>query len=317
MFTLDGKLVVTVTSMALFDLSESDQVFREQGVAAYKAYQNEHVDQPAKPGVAFNLVRKLLKVNKGGAHLVEVMMLFRNDPFSGLRVFNSAKHHKLPITRGIFTSGASVAPYLRAIRPTLFLSSDEKDVKRAIRAKFAAGKVGIQAPAISNAHKNELRIALDGDGVLFDDSSERVYAEHGLEVFQETEALRAAVPIGAGPMIEFVRALKRLQTEGGLKLRLALVTARNAPAHERAIRTLDNFGLEIDEAMFLGGLQKAPFLREFGPDIFFDDQQAHTRPAEGVAAVAHVPFGIRNVEAAAEQTAHAVVAAEPDVLPIS
>ncbi|MBV6503371.1 MAG: hypothetical protein AKCLJLPJ_01441 [Fimbriimonadales bacterium] len=292
--TLDGKLVVTVTSMALFDLSEADAVFRQEGENAFKSYQKARIDIPAQPGVAFNLVRKLLRVNSPGAQLVEVMFLSRNDPFSGLRVFNSAKHYGLAISRGIFTRGASVAPYLRAIRPTLFLSSDESDVRTAIRAKFAAGQVGSQAPNVSNAHPDQLRIALDGDGVLFDDSSERVYDQGGLEAFMEREASLATVPMGAGPMIEFVRALKRLQDAGTLELRLALVTSRNAPAHERAIRTLDDWGLEIDEAMFLGGLEKAPFLREFSPDIFFDDQKAHTRPAEGVAAVAHVPFGIRN-----------------------
>lgn len=301
-FSLEGKLVITVTSMALFDFAEPDRVFRSKGEEAFKAYQKDRLDEPAEPGVAFNLIRKLLKVNTPTTHLVEVFVVSRNDPFSGLRVFNSAKHHDLPITRGIFTKGASVVPYLRAIKPTLFLSESEGDVRMALKARYSAAQVGSQAPTISDAYPDELRIALDGDGVLFDDASERIYAETGLDFFLQSEAEKAKIPMDAGPMLAFVHALKEVQDKSNLALRLALVTARNAPAHERALRTLDDWGLEVDEAMFLGGLEKAPFLKEFGPDLFFDDQRVHTKPAEGVAAVAHVPFGIRNVEPELDST---------------
>ncbi len=283
--------------MALFDFSEADRIFREEGEESFRLYQKERIDEPADPGIAFNLVRKLLRVNEGAKQPVEVFIVSKNDPFSGLRVFESAKHHLLPITRGIFTRGRSPFPYLRAIRPTLFLSESEADVRAALEARYPSAHVMGQAPQVSNAHPDELRIALDGDGVLFDDNSERLYSDLGLEAFLESEANNAQVPMEAGPLVRFVTALKQVQVDSGLRLRLALVTARNAPAHERALRTLDDWGLEIDEAFFLGGMEKAPFLKEFGPDLFFDDQRLHTQPAAGVAAVAHVPYGVRNATA--------------------
>lgn len=198
--TLDGKLVLAVTSMALFDFSEADRVFQAQGAAAFRAYQKERLEDTAEPGVAFNLVRKLLRLNRDGQTPVEVFVVSRNDPFSGLRVFNSAKSHNLPITRGLFTSGRSQFPYLRAIRPTLFLSESEEDVRSALNENFAAARVGASTPAVSAAHPNELRIALDGDGVLFDDMSEQVFTALGLPGFLANEAENARVPMGAGPL---------------------------------------------------------------------------------------------------------------------
>ena len=280
--------------MALFDFSAADAVFRAEGEAAFRQYQKDRIETPAEAGIAFNLVRKLLRLNRSGAAPVEVFVVSRNDPFSGLRVLNSAKSHNLRITRGIFTRGRSPFRYLRAIRPTLFLSESEEDVRSALAENFAAARVGSSSPAIVAAHPNELRIALDGDGVLFDDASERIYAELGLVGFLESEAANARVPLAAGPLVRFVQVLRHVRDNSDLELRLALVTARSAPAHERALRTLDAWGLEVDEAFFLGGLDKAPFLQEFGPDLFFDDQTLHTVPAEAVAAVAHVPFGVRN-----------------------
>ncbi|HVL38714.1 MAG TPA: 5'-nucleotidase [Fimbriimonadaceae bacterium] len=293
--TLDDKLVIAVTSMALFDFSEPDRVFREQGEDAFREHQKQRIDEPASPGVAFNLVSKLLRLNSRERQVVEVIVMSKNDPFSGLRVFNSAKFHGLNISRGLFTRGRSPFHYLRAAPPTLFLSANDDDVRRALAEGIPAARVGDQAPTVSNAHPTELRIAIDGDGVLFDDRSEAVYARSGLETFHAHEEAHAEVPMQAGPLWPFVKALRKVQDEAGLELRLALVTARGAPAHERALKTLDDWGLEVDEAFFLGGLSKAPFLLEFGPDIFFDDQETHIQLAEGVAAVAHVPFGVRNV----------------------
>jgi len=292
--SLEGKLILAVTSMALFDFSEADQVFRAEGESAFRQHQKERIDVAAAPGVAFNLVRKLLRLNRDGLAPVEVVVLSRNDPFSGLRVFNSAKSHDLKITRGLFTRGRSPFRYLRAIQPTLFLSESIADVRDALAENFAAAHVGSSSPIVAQAHPDELRIAIDGDGVLFDDASEKVYAELGLAGFLANEAANARIPLSAGPLVRFVEVLRRVRDNSDLELRLALVTARSAPAHERALRTLDEWGLEVDEAFFLGGLDKSPFLKEFGPDLFFDDQTIHTEPAEGVAATAHVPFGFRN-----------------------
>lgn len=257
-------------------------------------YQRDHLDKPASPGVAFNLVKKLLRLNRDEKTHVEVVFVSRNDPFSGLRAFRTAREHDLGITRGFFTGGANPFPYLRPLKPVLFLSTDEASVRNALAEFIPAALVGQQAPNIVDRFPDELRIALDGDGVLFGDESERVFKGFGMQVFHENESKSATVPLSPGPLAPFVEGLRKVQTSTGLKTRLALITARNAPSHERPLRTLDAWGITIDEAFFLGGLEKAAFIAEFSPDLFFDDQKVHTEPAQGVAAVAHVPFGIAN-----------------------
>ena len=294
--TLAGQLVVAISSRALFDFEEENRVFEASDDRAYMRLQLDRVDEPAKPGVAFSLVNKLLAFNAGEAPRVEVVILSRNDPVSGMRVFRSAKHYGLPIQRGVFTRGESPWRYLRPLSANLFLSTNEPDVRSALEAGVPAARVYPHSARASSAHPNEVRIAFDGDAVLFSDEAERVYQQAGLDAFQAHERDRAAKPLAAGPFKPLLEALQRLQREPtpGMRIRTALVTARSAPAHERAIRTLMDWNIEIDEAMFLGGLAKGEFLREFEPDFFFDDQTGHIENAAAHVPAGHVASGISN-----------------------
>jgi 5'-nucleotidase len=285
--TLSGQLVVAISSRALFDFEAENEVFEASDDHAYMALQQQRLDEPAPPGVAFSLVEKLLAFNEAGRPpQVEVVVLSRNDPISGLRVFRSAKHYGLPIERGVFTRGASPWRYLKPLSAQLFLSANDADVRQALAAGVAAARVMPQAARASAAHPRELRIAFDGDAVLFSDEAEQVFQRGGLAAFQEHETERARLPLPAGPFKPVLQALQALQHAPGMKVRTALVTARSAPAHERAIRTLMDWQIEVDEAMFLGGLAKGAFLREFEPDFFFDDQVGHVE-----SAAMHVPAG--------------------------
>jgi len=294
--TLDGQLVVAISSRALFDFEEENRLFESTDDRAYMRMQLDRVDQPAKPGVAFSLVNKLLAFNTSGTSKVEVVILSRNDPVSGMRVFRSAKHYGLPIQRGVFTRGESPWRYLRPLAANLFLSTNEPDVRSALGAGVPAARVYPHSARASSAHPNEVRIAFDGDAVLFSDEAERVYQRAGLDAFQAHERDRAATPLAAGPFKPLLEALQRLQNEPSqsMRIRTALVTARSAPAHERAIRTLMDWHIEIDEAMFLGGLAKGEFLREFEPDFFFDDQTGHIDNAAPHVPAGHVAAGISN-----------------------
>jgi len=287
--SLDGQLVVAISSRALFDFEEENQVFEASDDRAYMQLQLERVDSPARPGVAFSLVNKLLAFNAGSAARVEVVILSRNDPVSGMRVFRSAKHYGLAIQRGVFTRGQSPWRYLRPLSANLFLSTNEADVRSALGAGVPAARVYPHSRRASAEHPNEVRIAFDGDAVLFSDEAERVFQHAGLDAFQAHEHARAQTPLAAGPFKPLLEALHRLQRDpaGVMRIRTALVTARSAPAHERAIRTLMGWNIEVDEAMFLGGLAKGEFLREFEPDFFFDDQTGHIENA-----LAHVPAGL-------------------------
>ncbi len=293
---LDGQLVVAISSRALFDFEEENQFFEAGNDRDYMALQQTRLDQPAKPGVAFSLVRKLLAFNSEGAPKVEVVVLSRNDPISGMRVFRSATHYGLNIQRGVFTRGESPWRYLRPLKAQLFLSANEADVRSALQAGVAAARVLPLSAHASSAHPQELRIAFDGDAVLFSDEAEQVFQREGLDAFQSHEITHANTPLPAGPFKPVLQALHRLQQEGGggMKVRTALVTARSAPAHERAIRTLMDWRIEVDEAMFLGGLAKGEFLREFEPDFFFDDQAGHIASAAAHVPAGHVSAGITN-----------------------
>jgi len=295
--SLDGQLVVAISSRALFDFEEENQVFEATDDRAYMQLQLERVDSPAKPGVAFSLVNKLLAFNTGGAAKVEVVILSRNDPVSGMRVFRSATHYGLPIQRGVFTRGQSPWRYLRPLSANLFLSTNEPDVRSALAAGVPAARVYPHSRRASTEHPNEVRIAFDGDAVLFSDEAEQVFQADGLDAFQRHEADRAARPLAAGPFKPLLEALHRLQQASSelMRIRTALVTARSAPAHERAIRTLMDWHIEVDEAMFLGGLPKGEFLREFEPDFFFDDQTRHVESAANHVPAGHVAAGIANV----------------------
>ncbi len=294
--TLDGQLVVAISSRALFDFEEENRLFESTDDRAYMRLQLDRVDEPAKPGVAFSLVNKLLAFNTPGAQRVEVVILSRNDPVSGMRVFRSAKHYGLPIQRGVFTRGESPWRYLRPLSANLFLSTNEADVRSALNAEVPAARVYPHSARASSAHPHEVRIAFDGDAVLFSDEAERVFQHAGLDAFQAHERERAAKPLAAGPFKPLLEALQRLQNEPSphMRIRTALVTARSAPAHERAIRTLMDWHIEIDQAMFLGGLAKGEFLREFEPDFFFDDQTGHIENAAAHVPAGHVASGISN-----------------------
>jgi 5'-nucleotidase len=294
--SLDGRLVVAISSRALFDFEDENRVFEASDDRAYMQLQLERLDKPARAGVAFSLVNKLLGFNSAHSALVEVVILSRNDPVSGMRVFRSCQHYGLPIERGVFTRGQSPWRYLRPLNAHLFLSANEADVRSALAADVPAARVYPQSAHASDAHPFEVRIAFDGDAVLFSDESERVYQRAGLEAFQAHERARAATPLAPGPFKPLLEALQRLQREpaGAMRVRTALVTARSAPTHERAIRTLMDWHIDVDEAMFLGGLPKGEFLREFEPDFFFDDQTGHIENAAAHVPAGHVASGISN-----------------------
>ncbi len=294
--TLEGQLVVAISSRALFDFEQENLVFEQGDDSAYMQLQLSRLEQPAKPGVAFSLVRKLLSFNAPGEQRVEVVILSRNDPVSGLRVFRSARHYGLGIERGVFTRGQPPWRYLRPLRAKLFLSTHLSDVRAALDAGVPAAQVYPQSVRASDAHPHEVRIAFDGDAVLFSDEAERIYQAQGLGAFQQHEIDRADQPLPGGPFKPLLEALQKLQdaASAGMQLRTALVTARSAPAHERAIRTLMDWDLAIDEAMFLGGLPKGEFLREFEPDFFFDDQTGHIESAAQHVPSGHVASGIAN-----------------------
>jgi 5'-nucleotidase len=292
--SLAGQLVVAISSRALFDFEEENQVFEARDDRAYMQLQLDRIEQPARPGVAFSLVNKLLAFNTAVAGAVEsqprveVVILSRNDPVSGMRVFRSAQHYGLPVQRGVFTRGQAPWRYLKPLAANLFLSTNEADVRLALGSGVPAARVYPQSARASAAHPDEVRIAFDGDAVLFSDEAEQVFQAQGLQAFQDHERSRAATPLAPGPFKPLLEALHRMQREpaSAMRIRTALVTARSAPAHERAIRTLMDWQIEVDEAMFLGGLPKGSFLREFEPDFFFDDQTGHIENA-----ALHVPAG--------------------------
>ena len=294
--SLDGKLVVAISSRALFDFEEENRIFEQGDDRAYMKLQLERLEQPARPGVAFSLVHKLLSFNDASNQRVEVVILSRNDPVSGMRVFRSAQHYGLPIERGSFTRGQPPWRYLRPLHANLFLSAHLSDVRAALDNGVPAAQVYPQSVRASDAHPNEVRIAFDGDAVLFSDEAERIYQAEGLQAFQRHETTKASQPLPGGPFKPLLEALHRLQQEGTaqMRIRTALVTARSAPAHERAIRTLMDWNIEIDEAMFLGGLAKGEFLREFEPDFFFDDQTGHIESAARHVPAGHVASGVSN-----------------------
>ncbi|HEX8739438.1 MAG TPA: 5'-nucleotidase [Casimicrobiaceae bacterium] len=297
--TLADKLVVAISSRALFDLAESHRIYVESGVEAYQRFQIEHEDEVLAPGPAFGLVTKLLRLNRPPRQYVEVILLSRNSADTGLRVFNSIKHYGLAITRAAFTRGESTSRYVPAFGAHLFLSADTGDVRRALEDGYAAATI---FPSVPTNDSDELRIAFDGDAVLFSDEAERIYQSEGLAAFSESERNAAATPLSGGPFKEFLAALHRIQAEFPEEtspIRTALVTARGAPAHERVIRTLRAWNIRIDEALFLGGLDKGEFLRAFGADIYFDDQQRHVESAAAHVPAGHVPHGVANDAASA------------------
>ena len=292
-----NKLVIAISSRALFDLDLSHQVYINEGLDAYARYQIEHEDEILPPGEAFPLVQKLLRLNErlGGAPRVEVILLSRNSADTGLRVFNSIEHYGLNITRAAFCSGTSPYSYATAFGCHLFLSTHAEDVKHALDHGIAAATLMASKSKVDD--EDHIRFAFDGDAVLFSDEAERIYKLEGLNAFTERERAAAKEPLSGGPFKEFLGALHNLQHEFGERdcpIRTALVTARSAPAHERVIRTLRAWNIRIDESLFLGGLAKGTFLKAYGADVFFDDQRVHCDSASEHVATGHVPHGIAN-----------------------
>ncbi len=299
---LSKKLVIAISSRALFDLSESNRIYEEQGVEAYTDYQVSHENEILEPSVAFPLVKKLqaLKDPDTQEPLVEVILLSRNTADTGLRIFNSIKYYKLNITRAAFSGGENPYQYINAFGADLFLSANPDDVRTALQNHCAAATI---YPLMNTMNETDdiLRIAFDGDAVLFSDESERIYKEQGLDAFIQHEKETSKTPLNAGPFKRFLFALRKLQqslkstnqhTTAGI--RIALVTARQAPAHERVINTFRAWNIRIDEMLFLGGVSKGEFLKAFHADFFFDDQKTHCLSASEHVATGHVPHGVGN-----------------------
>ncbi len=298
---LDDKMVIGVSSRALFDLTVENEIFERQGVEAYCRYQVEHEQDVLKPGPGFRLIRQFLGLNRYAAEgkLVEVVIMSRNSPDASLRVFNAVKHYGLPITRAALVSGSSLAPYLAAFHTDLFLSAYEDDVQCAIDSGIAAGIICTGRAYDRSDEEARIRIAFDGDAVLFADESERIFRAQGLRAFEQNEEQKAQCPLPEGPFAGFLHKLSDLQRAIGQEdcpIRTALVTSRCAPAHERVIRTLRSWGVRVDEAFFLGGLGKKKFLKAFGAQIFFDDQTVHTVSAAQEVPTARVPSRGNKIE---------------------
>lgn len=305
-YSLEGKLVVAVASSALFDLTESDKVFREQGEEAYRAFQRERETEILPPGVAFPFLRRLLALN-GTAdddRPVELVLLSRNDPDTGARIFHSAHSMGLELERAVFTSGASPWGYAESFGACLFLSANPQDVREAVLHGLPAGQVLPESVSEDDPADPELRVAFDFDGVLADDASEKVYRSGGILAFRATEEALGGIALDAGPLKRLLVELGKIQTlekerlrkdpTYRPRLRTAIATARGAPAHQRVVTTLREWGLRVDQAFFLGGVEKTKVLERYRPHIFFDDQLAHARPASRVLPAVHVPFGIAN-----------------------
>lgn len=306
-YDLEQKLVIGLASSALFDLEKSDKVFRTQGELAYRKYQEEHENTLLDQGVAFPFIQRLLNLNNifpTNKPFVEVILLSRNDPNTGLRVMNSIEKYGLAIKRAIFLQGRTPHKYINALNISLFLSANETDVNQAITAGYPAGLI-LKGHIFDVAHDQELRIAFDFDGVIADDSSEQIYKENGLGAFIENESSLANQPANKGPLHKLLKELSTLQKEEikyqslhadyKSRLRLSIVTARNAPAHKRVINSLRSWGIEtVNEAFFLGGIEKRKVLEILQPHIFFDDQVTHLeKTADSIASV-HIPFGVAN-----------------------
>lgn len=306
-YSLDNRLVIGVASSAVFDLKESDEVFRSHGEEAYREFQGQHLNDTLPKGIAFPFIKRLLSLNdlhpEASDPLVEVILLSRNDPDTGLRVMKSIESYELGMSRAIFTQGRSPYEYIKALNIALFLSSNETDVRAAIDAGYPAGHV-LESSHDADENDHEVRVAFDFDGVLVDDESEAIMKKSGLEDFHEYEALNVTQPHHPGLLKEFLMKLSNIQSvEEKYKksnprytnrLRISIVTARNAPSHERAINTLKTWGVMVNDAFFLGGIDKGKILQVLKPHIFFDDQTSHLKSTSSFAPSVHIPFGIAN-----------------------
>lgn len=304
-YELDGRLVIGVASSAVFDLSDSDAIFKAHGEAEYRKFQEKNLNDPLPKGIAFPFIKRLLSVNdlSPSDPLVEVVLLSRNDPDTGLRVMKTIEHYGLGITRAIFMQGRSPYEYIPALNIALFLSGNKPDVDAAIRMGHPAGQV-LDSKFDDNDEDKSLRIAFDFDGVLAGDESEAVMQESGLTEFHAHEVKNVMQPHNPGPLKEFLVRVSKIQSaeeehkksNPGYenRIRVSIVTARNAPSHERALNTLKNWGVMANDAFFLGGIEKGRVLGVLKPHIFFDDQSGHLKSASAVVPSVHIPFGVTN-----------------------
>ncbi|MFD2132837.1 5'-nucleotidase [Pseudogracilibacillus auburnensis] len=302
-YDLTGKLVVAIASSALFDLKESDKVFTTEGESTYRKYQRENETEILQQGVVYPLVKRLLDLNDGESQPIEVVLFSRNDPDTGLRVFNSIEHYGLDITRAVFVTGKNPFKYLEAFNASLFLSANKDDVREAIEHGFPAGYVS-ETDYEDNEADSELRMAFDFDAVLADDASEKVFQTKGLEAYREHESKHGSTPMGTGPLYNFLTKICKIQKaelekerqklDYHSKIRIAVCTARNAPAHKRVVTTLREWDIRVDEAFFLGGMNKSNVLEIYQPHIFFDDQTTHIKSISKQFPSVHVPYGVAN-----------------------
>lgn len=307
-YPIEHKIVIAISSSALFDLAESDGIFEARGDSGYREWMSERADEALPRGKAFLFVKRFLELNKAfprGEGPVEVVLLSRNDPEAGVRVFNTIRHYGLDIVRAAFLDGHSPYPYISAFGASLFLSANSSDVKTAIDSGLPAGLIVSSGFSEDQDEEGELRIAFDFDGVIADDAAEKVFrSAGGLAAFTESEERNAEQPLDPGPLKSFFQKLAALQkhqraiaSPGNTIIRTAIITARNAPAHERVINTLKSWGIFTDEIFFLGGIEKRRILEVFKPHLFFDDQRSHFERAGETAACVHVPFGVANESA--------------------
>ena len=293
-YDLKNPLVIGISSRALFDLEAANRIFEEQGVSAYEEYQVRHEKDLLPKGSAFPLVEAFLGLNSLDENrLVEVIVMSRNSPNTSLRIFNSIDHYGLDITRAALSGGAPIAPYLKAFETDLFLSAHRADVQQAIDSGIAAGRI-LAGSLPDSIPTDQIRIAFDGDAVLFSADSEWIYQHRGLDAFSEHERSKADIPMEEGPFARFLKTIAHIQSRfrdrESSPIRTALVTSRSAPAHERAIKTLRQWGVRVDEAFFLGGVSKREVLSAFGAHIFIDDQLTHAQPASDLVPSAVVPY---------------------------
>ena len=304
-YPIEKKLVIAVSSSALFDMQDSDAVFRQEGEEAYRKYQRKHMDDPLKEGVAFPFIKRLLNLNASfpEEQPVEVILFSKNSPETGLRAFRSIQHYNLNISRACFSSGKPNHQYLPAFNSTLFLTTNREDAREALANGITVGVVVKQE--IQDSDEEGLCLAFDFDGVIADDSSERVYEEQGLAAYQEYEKVHGAHPLKSGPIANLLKRISSFQKLERTKqqedpkyrrlLKTAIVTARNAPAHERVVFTLQSLEIEVDEVFFMGGVEKARLLNILKPHIFFDDQESHIKNINNIAGVL-IPFGVANAK---------------------
>ncbi|WP_295996288.1 5'-nucleotidase [Rugamonas sp.] len=307
-YPIEHKLVIGIASSALFDLTESHRIYADSGEEEYRKYQEQHIDVVLDRGVAFPFIRRFLDINKHFAKQspVEVVLFSRNSPETGLRVMNSIAHYGLDISRACFVTGKSAHAYLPAFNTSLFLSANEDDVRSALAAHHPAGLV-LPSRTEDDEQDAELRVAFDFDGVIADDESETVFKRNNdVAEFHAHERARVAIPHQPGPLADLFQRLAMMQKmeEKALRrdpaykkiLRIAIITARSAPSHERVVTTLKSWGVSANETFFLGGMEKARVLEVFRPHIFFDDQLSHLKSAGGTIPMVHVPFGVANLQ---------------------